>query len=336
MRPAIRAIATYLPERVVTNDELGAENPSWDMDLVSEKTGVLSRHIARDDETALDLALAACRTLFEREPAARDAIDAILFCTQEGDYVMPPNSCLLHAELELDDGVLAFDYNLACSGFTYGLTLAQGLMLAGTAKNMLLVTSHTYSKLIHPQDRSAMVLFGDGAAVTWLSAAEGDEGLLDIDFGTSGRGWRDFWVPAGGARLPRSEQTSCQLHLDEGDFRTPENIHMNGMGVLAFVNSKVPSSVNRVLERQGLSNDDIDLFVFHQASAVALDTLERRLKIAGDKNFRNIERIGNLVSASIPVALHDALAGGRVGSGDLVLLSGFGVGLSWATALIRM
>jgi 3-oxoacyl-[acyl-carrier-protein] synthase-3 len=336
MRPAIKAISTYLPERVVTNEELAADNPSWDMDLVGKKTGVLSRHIARDDETALDLAIAACHKLFERVDSARTAIDAVLFCTQEGDYVMPPNSCLLHAELELDERVLAFDYNLACSGFTYGLALAQGLMLAGTATNVLLVTSHTYSKLIHPRDRSAMVLFGDGAAVTWLAAAEGEEGLVDVDMGTSGRSWRDFWVPAGGARTPRSARTSQQPHVEDGDFRTPENIHMNGMGVLAFVNSKVPPSVERVLERQGLGHHDIDLFVFHQASAMALDTLERRLKIAPDKNFRNLERVGNLVSASIPVALHDAVESGRVAQGDLVLLSGFGVGLSWATALIRM
>ena len=336
VRPAIRAIATYLPERIVTNDELGAANPAWDMDLVSTKTGVLTRHIAREDETALDLAVGACRVLFEKEPSARDSIDAILFCTQEGDYVMPPNACLLHAEFGLDDDVLALDFNLACSGFTYGLALTQGLLLAGTATNVLLVTSHTYSKLIHPQDRSAMTLFGDGAAVTWLAAARGNEGLLDVDCGTSGEGWRDFCVPAGGARLPRSDETSRQLNIDAGDYRTPETIHMNGMGVLAFVNSKVPPNVTRLLERRGLSVDDIALFIFHQASAIALDTLERRLKIPAEKNFRNIERIGNLVSASIPVAFHDALESGRLRSGDLVLLSGFGVGLSWATALVRV
>lgn len=336
MRVAIKAIAKHLPECVVTNDELAAVNPSWDMNLVGKKTGVYRRHIARDDQTAFDLAVAACQPLFDDAPQARDAIDAILFCTQEGDYVMPPNACLLHNELELHDGVLAFDFNLACSGFTYGLAMAQGLISARMATNVLLVTSHTYSKFIHPLDRSARVLFGDGAAVSWIAASEGDEGLLDVDFGTSGKGWDGFWIPAGGARRPRSEETKQQPNADNGDFRTPENIHMDGMGVLAFVNSKIPPSVERVLSRNALTVDDIGLFIFHQASALALDTLERRLRIPPEKNFRNIADVGNLVSASIPIALEEAQASGRAQPGDLVVLSGFGVGLSWATALVRM
>lgn len=336
MRVAVKAIASHLPERVLTNEELGAANPSWDMALVGKNTGVLSRHIAREDETAFDLALTACQKLFEQESGLRENIDAILFCTQEGDYVMPPNACLLHDKLGLPDGVLAFDFNLACSGYTYGLAMAKGLILGKTATNVLLVTSHTYSKFIHPKDRSAMVLFGDGAAVSWVGAAQGDEGVLDLDCGTSGKGWDKFWIPAGGYRTPRSAQTRSQPNADKGDFRTAENIHMNGMGVLAFVNSKVPPSVRKVLERGSLTVDDIALFIFHQASALALDTLERRLKIPPEKNFRNIEHLGNLVSASIPIALQDALSRGDAKAGDLVVLGGFGVGLSWGTALIRV
>jgi 3-oxoacyl-[acyl-carrier-protein] synthase-3 len=336
VRAAVKAIASHLPDREVTNSELGAQHPAWDMELVGRKTGVLSRRIAGDEETAFDLGLAACHALFEKAPEARDLVDAILFCTQEGDYVMPPNACLLQNELGLPDGVFAFDFNLACSGFTHGLALAQGLIVAGTASNVLLVTAHTYSKYIHPMDRSAMVLFGDGAAASWIAAAEGDEGLLDIDYGTSGKDWDQFWIPAGGARTPRSDATREQPNAAEGDFRTAENIHMNGMGVLAFVNSKVPPSVMRVLTRNSLTVDDVKLFVFHQASALALDTLERRLRIPPEKVVRNLGQIGNLVSASIPVALDEAQSRGDLAPGDLVLLSGFGVGLSWSTALVRM
>ncbi len=336
MSIAIREIASYLPERVVSNDELGSANPSWDMERVGSKTGVLNRHIARDDETALDLALAACRKLFEKAPESLASIDAVLFCTQEPDYVMPPNSCLLHAELGLPDHVLALDFNLACSGFTYGLAMAQGLIMAGTATNVLLVTAHTYSKLIHPEDRSAMVLFGDGAAVSWITSSEDGTGLIDLDLGTSGAGWNKFWVPAGGCRTPRSEATNQQPNAATGDFRSPESIHMDGLGVLAFVNSKVPPSVKKILERNSLTIKDVDLFIFHQASALALDTLEHRLKIPPEKNFRNIENIGNVVSASIPIALDEAITTGRVKTGDLVLLCGFGVGLSWGTALVRV
>jgi 3-oxoacyl-[acyl-carrier-protein] synthase-3 len=336
MSVAVKAIAKYLPERVVTNDELATLHPSWDMELVGRKTGVFSRHIAGDDETALDLAVAACQTLFDQEPEARDAIDAVLFCTQEGDYVMPPNACLLHNQMDLADDVLALDFNLACSGFTYGLALAQGLISAGTAANVLLVNAHTYSKFIHPDDRSAVVLFGDGAAASWITRADRGHGLVDLDCGTSGKDWNKFWVPAGGTRVPRSEDTRSQPNAEHGDFRTQEHIHMDGMGVLAFVNSKVPPSVERVLTRNSLTVDDIALFIFHQASALALDTLERRLRIPPEKNFRNLAQLGNLVSASIPVALDEALSLGMVTAGDLVLLSGFGVGLSWATALVRV
>ena len=181
-----------------------------------------------------------------------------------------------------------------------------------------------------------MVLFGDGAAVSWIAAADGDEGLLDLDFGTSGKGWNTFWVPAGGTRTPLSEETRQQPNADEGDFRTAETIHMEGMSVLAFVNSKIPPSVQRLLERNALTVDDVDLFIFHQASALALDTLERRLKIPPEKNFRNIAQLGNVVSASIPLALEEALSAGAAKPGDLVVLCGFGVGLSWATALVRV
>jgi len=336
MSVRITDIAFCLPDRVVHNAELHADNPLWEIDRVAARSGVESRRIARDDETALDLVFAACGALFERNPDVRERIDALLFCTQSPDHLMPPNSCLLHERLKLRDEVFAFDFTLACSGFVYGLGIAQGLLDGGLARCVLFATGDTYSKFIHPRDRSARVLFGDGAAVSLLEPGDERHGMRDLIYGTSGKGHECFWIPAGGGRMPRSAATAVEMPAGGGSARTLENIHMNGMGVLSFVNSKVPKQVRALLERNRLSVDDIDLFVFHQASALALDSLERALKIPPAKVYRKLSDVGNTVSASIPIALRYALDEGRLRPGDLVVLCGFGVGLSWASALVRM
>ncbi|MEI6620766.1 MAG: ketoacyl-ACP synthase III [Actinomycetes bacterium] len=299
------------------------------------RTGVFSRHIAAPEETALDLALAACRNLIRRNPELHALVDGIVFCTQSPDYIMPPNSCVLHRELGLRDGVFAFDTNLACSGFVYSLALARGLIAIGTCSNILLVTADTYSRYINPKDRSARSLFGDGAAVTWVRSAT-DPGVLDLICETSGKGFEKFYIPAGGARKPLAG-TPVVISTDaSGNARTAADIHMDGMGVLSFVNSKVPGQIRRLLDRNSVSVTDIDLFIFHQASKLALDSLARLMKLPEDRVYRNLETIGNTVSASIPISIAQARCENRINIGDLVLLSGFGVGLSWGSALVRM
>ena len=334
-RTEIRDIAIALPATVVTNDDLHAEQPSWDVARVAARAGVLRRHVALPDETALDLAVRACEALFTAQPGLKDRIDGILFCTQTGDYVMPPNACVLHRALGLRDGVFALDTNLACSGYVYALALAQGLIVAGTCHDVLVVTADTYSKLIHPGDRSARMLFGDGAAVSWVTRSAGDAGVVDLICETSGAGLENFWIPAGGMRTPRTAETARTVVNASGNHLTAEHIHMNGLGVLAFVNAKVPGQVRTLLARNGLTPQDVDLYVFHQASRLALDALVRALKIDPERVVDNLGHVGNTVSASIPIALAAARAQGRVRPGAWVVLCGFGVGLSWASALVR-
>lgn len=336
MSVCIREIRYHLPERVVTNEQLRAENPSWDMDAIEARSGVRRRHVAAEGETALDLAVAASRSLLDDGSLDPNAVDGIVFCTQTPDYVMPPNACLLHEALALGEGVFAFDFTLACSGYVYGLSLVRGLIQTGQCRNVLLVNADTYSKRIHAGDRSARVLFGDGAAVSWVSACPAGEGIIDVACATAGKEYEKFMVPAGGCRLPASTDTKEVSTDRSGNTRTPEDIHMDGMGILVFVNSKVPRQIRDLLVRNSLSIEDVDLFVFHQASRVALDSLTRLLKLPTDKVFENLEDVGNTVSASIPVALKDALDQGAVSPGGLVLLCGFGVGLSWGTALVRL
>jgi 3-oxoacyl-[acyl-carrier-protein] synthase-3 len=330
----INDIAYHLPEQVITNDQFGAWYPNWDMRHVAERSGVLQRHVAAENETAFDLAYAACQKLLAAHPDLKEKIDGIVFCTQSPDYIMPPNSYLLHHKLGLPDHVLAFDFNLACSGFIYGLALSRGLMATGMASNILLVTADTYSKYINPGDRSVRTLFGDGAAVTWLAVDE-TPGVVDIELASSGKGHEAFIIPAGGLRLPRSSNTAISETDENGNVHSQDDIYMDGMGILTFVNSKVPKQIRSLLERNGMSVDDVDLLVFHQASKVTLDSLARILKIKPEKEFRNLETVGNTVSASIPIALKDAQDSGKLRSGDTVLISGFGVGLSWGSAILK-
>lgn len=336
MKVSIEAVEYHLPSTILTNEQLGRENPSWEMNLVEARAGVVNRRIARQDETALDLGYEACLKIFSAGKFKREDVDALIFCTQSGDYIMPPNSCVLHKKLDLREDVFAFDYNLACSGYIYGLSIAQGLILSGMCRNVLLVTADTYSKYINKKDRSARVLFGDGAAASWLTASRSGAGILDIACATSGKDFEKFMIPAGGARIPRSQSTAEAQTDGSGNSRSLENIRMDGLGIYAFVNSKIPKHVSKLLEKNGLTADDIDLFIFHQASKMALDALAKGMNLKPEKVFTNIRDIGNTVSASIPIALKDALASGRAKKGDRIVLCGFGVGLSWGTAIVTL
>jgi 3-oxoacyl-[acyl-carrier-protein] synthase-3 len=329
----IDALECSLPDCVVTNGDLAAENPSWQMESVAARAGVFSRHVAAEGETALDLATRACEAI--RQSGRLEEIDGIVFCTQTPDYVMPSNAFLLQERLGLKDRILAFDFNLACSGFVYGLAICRGLILGRQARRLLLVNADTYTRLINPGDRSARVLFGDGAAATVVSAETTRLRLIDFELWSSGRSWRKFWVPAGGFRQPKCGE-SKRIEIDaSGNRRTPEDIHMDGMGVWKYINSAVPEQVDSLLSRNNLTRSDVDLFVFHQASAMTLDSLERRMGIPRERSFRNLETVGNIVSASIPAALSRAIREGRIKSGMRILAAGFGVGLSAGSVLME-
>lgn len=331
----IQDIAYHLPEAVLTNERLRQENPDWDMVRVEHRAGVVRRHVAAVDETALDLAVVACKNLFAANASLENRVDAIVFCTQSPDHILPGNACLLHGRLDLSEHVLAFDIDLACSGYVYGLAVVEGLLRSGRAGNALLVNSDTYTKYVHERDRSAKVLFGDGAAVSWICDCEGSLGLKDFQFATFGKNYESFSVPAGGCRLPHSEETARPVADQEGNVRALDHIRMDGMAILNFVNSRIPGQIKSLLESNRLTVADIDLFVFHQASKMATDSLTRLLRIPPERVFLNLMDVGNTVSASIPIALKDAMIAGKCPPGSRVVLCGFGAGLSWATALYQ-
>jgi len=335
MKSCIQDIAYALPDTVVTNEDLGRENPDWNMSRLGNRTGVLRRHIAGPGQTALDLGLQACQRLFDAHPECPEKVDAIIFCTESADYFLPPNACVLHGKLALPERVLAFDVDLGCSGYPYCLGLARGMLLSRMAANALLVTADTYSKFIDKNDKSTRVLFGDGAAASWITACDDAKGIIDVECCTSGQFYEKFIVREGGCRngfgrTPPGPQTGAGRRA-----KPPGTIHMDGMGILAFVNAKIPAHVNSLLERNGLGMKDVDLFVFHQASQMVLDTLPRLMKISPEQTYSNLARVGNTVSASIPIALKDAVDAGRLAPGDTVVVCGFGLGLSWGSALLQ-
>jgi 3-oxoacyl-[acyl-carrier-protein] synthase-3 len=323
----VAGIDYALPARRVTNAMLAELHPAWQMEQVALRTGVQERAWCNENETALDLAEVACRRVLTRMNWTASEIDAVLFCTQSPDYVMPPNACLLQARLGLPKSTAALDFPLACSGFVYGLYLAKALIESSAARRVLLVTAETYSKWMHPDDRGPMTLFGDGAAATLI--AGGRSGIGALAMGTDGGGASTFMIPAGGARQPASAQTKQPLTDPSGNVRTAENLYMNGGAVLDFVKTEIPGFVQVLLGKAGLTMAMIDLVILHQASQVTLDHLYRALHIPQGKRFSNIAQVGNTVSASIPMAVRDAELQGILKPGAQLLLVGFGVGLSW-------
>ena len=329
----IEGIDYALPSRRVTNADLAKLHPGWQMDQVALRTGVLERCWCTEAETGLDLAEAASRKIMARLNLGPDDLDAVLFCTQSPDHVMPPNACLLQSRLGLATSVAALDFSLACSGFIYGLYLARALVTSGSAKRVLLVTAETYSKWMHMDDRGPSTLFGDGAAATIISA--GRSGIGPVMTRTDGRGGPAFMVPAGGARQPCSAQTCVPVADPSGNIRTAENIYMDGGAVLDFVKKEIPGFVRTLLEASEGSIETIDLAIFHQGSQMTLDLLHKALRIPVQKQFSNLAKIGNTVSASIPMAIRDAELAGVLKPGMQLLVTGFGVGLSWGGCLLN-
>lgn len=331
----IRAVATYLPGAVLTNDVLAeAFQHSWSADRILEKTGISERRIAAPDETALDLGVAAVAKLFA---AGHDpvSVDFLIFCSQAADYVLPPSACILQDRAGLPRTMGALDINVGCAGYVYGLALATGLIASGAARTVLLVTADTYSKFINPQDRSVRTLFGDGAAAT-LIAADDSASIGPFVFGTDGRGAHSLIVESGGARLPRSAATGAEQTDEFGNVRSRDNLFMDGGAVMSFTLREVPPLWARLKARAGVDDADFDLVLLHQANRFMLDALVKKLKLDPAKVPYFFEKIGNTVASSIPFALEDALASGRARPGACVGMLGFGVGLSWAGCVARL
>jgi len=335
MHATIQQIACHLPSTVLTNDELAPLAEHWTPEKIFEKTGIRERRLAGAEECASDLAFAAAERLFTESSLERSQVDYVLFCTQLPDYPLPTSACVLQDRLQLPQSCGALDFNLGCSGYVYGLGLAQGLIESGQADNVLLLTGETYSKVLRHDDVGVRTLFGDAGTATWLQGVAGEgKSLGPYVYGSDGRGaanlmlrrhsWREAAIPVSSADL------TVDNLIDEACWLT-----MNGPEIFTFTLRAVPAAVKSLLQRAERHLDEIDLFVFHQANRYMLTHLRDKLGIPEEKFVIAMEHVGNTVSNSIPLALKTARESGQLKAGQLVMLVGFGVGYSWGACLVR-
>ena len=333
----IRGIKSVIPDNILTNEKLALEFEAWPAAKILEKTGILQRGIAAQNQCSSDLGYEAACLLLEAYSLSPLDFDFLLFCTQSPDYFLPTTACLLQDRLKMSTRCGALDYNLGCSGFVYGLSLAKGLIETEVARNVLLITAETYSKFIHPKDKSVRTLFGDGASATWVGAVqETEEQIKDFVFGTDGRGAKNLIVPAGGMRLGRSQDSQCEVKDDYGNVRTKDHLFMDGPEILAFTLSTVPYSVSEVLKKACIHVEQVDYFVFHQANRFMLEALRTKLKLPRERFCIEMESFGNTVSSTIPMALEKLEEKKLLKRNSLVMLVGFGVGYSWGACLVRI
>jgi 3-oxoacyl-[acyl-carrier-protein] synthase-3 len=329
----IKNISYYLPEFSLTNKEISNQFPEWNVDKISSKTGIKSRNISALKEFASDMAIKAAEKLFEENNIDRSSIDFLLLCTQSPDYFLPTTACILQHKLKLNTNCGALDFNLGCSGFVYGLSLAKGLIAGKMAKNILLITSETYTKFIHPKDKSNKTIFGDAAAATLISSEKGIFEIGDFIFGTDGSGAENLIVKNGGLRNPF--QTSEDSIDEYGNVRNDNYLFMNGSAIFNFTSESVPSLIKDILRKIQSDITEIDLFVFHQANKYMLNHLRKKIGIPEDKFYLAMEHCGNTVSSTIPIALFEAIKDEKVKKCKNILLAGFGVGYSWASCNLK-
>lgn len=329
----IKAISYYLPEQVLTNEQLVATFPQWSVEKVAKKVGVECRHLAAEGQTAGDMAYEAARRLFAEHNIVPADVDFVLLCTQSPDYFLPSTACTLQHRLGIPTSAGAFDYNLGCSGCVYGLAVASGLIAAGIAHNVLLLTAETYTRYLHPKDKSNRSIFGDAAAACLVSTS-GFAQIGDFALGTDGSGFEQLIVRTGASRHP--QPTGHEDTDDEGHIRRDDYLYMDGGGIFNFTLDAVPAMMRDVLEKNHLQAADINYYVFHQANKFMLDTIRRVCLLPKEKFYVNLSSTGNTVSSTVMIALRQCLDMGTLTSGMKVMIAGFGVGLSWGGTILNI
>ena len=331
----INHISYYLPEKILSNDDLVKEFPDWSVKKIANKIGINKRHIAAQDELSSDMAIEASEKLFKEHNVERSKIDFLLFCTQSPDYFLPTTACILQDKLNIPTSAGALDFNLGCSGFIYGLSLAKGLIAGGIANNILLVCAETYSKFLNSNDRGNRTIFGDAASATIISnekngmAAE----ILNFSLGTDGSGAENLIVKGGGMRNRNGGENI--LEDDYGNEYSDNDLKMNGPAIFNFTVKRIPELVNDTLLKNNLKTDDVKHFIFHQANSYMLNHLRKKMKVSSDKFPIKMDFCGNTVSSTIQIVLSEMNDDYSFKKDDLALLAGFGVGYSWGAVAIK-
>lgn len=331
----IASINYYLPNKVLTNDDLSRQFQDWSSEKIFNKTGINQRHISDENEFSSDLATEAAKKLLADINFANEDIEYLIVCTQSPDFFLPTTACIVHENLGLSNKAAAIDINMGCSGYIYGLGLAKSILESGQAKNVLLITADTYTKFLNSEDRSVKTIFGDGASATLLVCDSPYPTISLPVFGTDGSGAKSLIVPRGGLRngeqlSPRSGLQSRHLLEEHHD------LFMDGPAIFNFTLERVPEVVDDILTKEGSNLNEIDFVVFHQANGFMLEHIRKKMSIPESKFIVSLENSGNTVSSTIPIALKNSIDNGEIKNGMKLLLVGFGVGLSWGGLILEL
>jgi 3-oxoacyl-[acyl-carrier-protein] synthase-3 len=325
----IAGTGSYVPEKVMTNADLERIVDTTD-EWITARTGISERRIASDTQATSDLALEAAKKALADAGVSPEEVELVLVATGTPDMAFPATACLVQSRLGATNAA-AFDLSAACSGFIYGLSVADGFIRSNTYKTILLIGAETMSRVVDWKDRTTCVLFGDGAGAVVLKAgdddpADGGRGLVQTDIHSDGSAWDYICVPGGGSRLPPGHDM-----VDDGS----QFLRMRGNETFKVAVRNMESAARKVLDASGVKVDDLKLAVPHQANARILGAIADRLGLKDEQLFMNLNKYGNTSAASIPLALDEAAKSGRMASGDLILMLAFGSGLTWGASLMR-
>ena len=322
----IAGTGSYLPEKIITNNDIAKTVDTSD-EWVYTRSGIKERRIAKSEEAASDMALISAKRAIENAKLKPEDIDLVIVTTVTPDMMFPSTACILQAKLGIRNNIPCFDIEAACSGFVYGVEVASKMMKSGYYKNALVVSSEKLSGTLDWQDRNTCVLFGDGSGAVVLSTSDEENvGILDTVLGADGSDTATLKLPAGGSLMPATKETvENRQHF----------LQMNGREVFKHAVKIMGEKSFEVIERYGITPDEISLLIPHQANTRIIESVAKRLKLPMEKVFVNIEKYGNTSSASIPIALDEALKAGKIKKGDYILFVAFGAGLTWGATLVK-
>ncbi len=305
----ILSVEYYLPKKKENNKIFKKNNPKVNINRIKEKTGIDNRYISGENETVIDISIKAANKILKK--FSKNKIDFLILVTQTSIYRIPTTACILQNKLKLKKNLIAFDINLGCSGFIYALRVASSLITSKQAKNGLIICADTYTKFISKNNTACRPIFSDAASAILICKSKKNQ-IGPFELGADGSGADALELPTG-----------------------TNEIIMNGAKVLTFAMDVVPKNVNDLLKKIKISKKKIKKFVFHQASKYILDNINRRLALEKNQVFENYSKVGNTISASIPIALRDASSKRKISANDNIIVAGYGVGLSWGSALLK-
>lgn len=333
MSIGISGISYALPSGQLTHEELQERFGHKEMDKLIKNTGILNRRVCLNNECASDLAFNAAKKLIDKNNIDSTSIDLVIFSSQMPDYLMPTTACILQDRLGIPSSAGAYDINLGCSQYLYAHANAFAMIKSGLAKKVLVMTADTPSRIVNKMDRSVVPLFGDAGTAAIIENVEEGSGYQDFYFGSDGSEHKALIWPSSGLRKRHSPDTALELKDKLGSIRSEDDMYMDGQKIFIFTLKTVPASIKNMLEKNKINIEDIDYFIFHQASELILNTITKKLKIPQEKFNRIYKNRGNSGGSTVGIALNEAIESGKIKPNSKILLSSFGVGLSWCHAI---